>query len=562
MSGSEEAAALQALSADALPSSEDSVRPERTEPERVGRYELCFELASGGMATVYLARVAGASGFEKLVALKRIHRHLAKDQKYVEMFLDEAKIASRITHPNVCSVFDFGQSDGEYYIAMEYLMGEPLSRLCGRVARNQDQRRHPLLPLRMAGIVADACEGLHAAHELKDANGDLMHVIHRDVSPRNLFVTYDGSVQVVDFGIASARQRMHHTATGQVKGTFAYMAPEQLTSNPTNRRVDIWSLGVALWEMTTLKRLFRRDTTANTVHAVLYDEIEPPSALRSQVPAELDEIVMKALQRAPEDRWQTTREMGRALRQFLGTRQDVMGPAELSEWMSEIFPQGEARKSQLMEIARMAKEAVPVIPRAGELDLTLTASQVLVAQAPAQRKAPRWWARKPVAALGLGALGVAIATSVALSGAEPQLDEPSALVPVVEPVPSPEASAPATAIAEVAEVAEQPAPTAPERPTASAPVRATPVAAEPRTTRRARRNEAVPSGPGTVNIVTRGGWAEVYKGKKLLGSTPRRLTLPAGRHKLVLKPFGDGKPKTVSVRVVAGETRNVSIPLE
>jgi hypothetical protein len=253
--------------------------------------------------------------------------------------------------------------------------------------------------------------------------------------------------------------------------------------------------------------------------------------------------------------------MGRALRQFLGTRQDVMGPAELSEWMSEIFPQGEARKSQLMEVARMAKESVPVIPRAGELDLTLTASQVLVAQAPALREASPWWARKSVAALGLGALAVAIATSVALSGPEPQLNEQAGLAPVIETVASP--TAPAPAVAEAAEKrAEKPAVAAPERPAVSVPVGATPVAAEPKTTRRARRNEAARSGPGTVNIVTRGGWAEVYKGKKLLGSTPRRLTLPAGRHKLVLKPFGDGKPKTVSVRVVAGETRNVSIPLE
>jgi len=157
-SGSEEAAA-EVPPLEALPPADESVPPERTAPERIGRYELCFELAAGGMATVYLARVHGASGFEKLVALKRIHRHLAKEQKYVEMFLDEAKIASRITHPNVCSVFDFGQADGEYYIAMEYLVGEPLSRLCGKVARDQSQRRHPMLPSRMGAIMAEACEG-------------------------------------------------------------------------------------------------------------------------------------------------------------------------------------------------------------------------------------------------------------------------------------------------------------------------------------------------------------------------------------------------------------------
>ena len=169
----------------------------------------------GATTIVYLARAEGSSGFEKLVALKRIHRHLAKEREYVDMFLDEARIASRITHPNVCSVFDFGEVDGDYYIAMEYLLGEPLSRLCAKVGKLPEQRRSPLLPLRMARIIADACEGLHAAHELKDANGDLLHVVHRDVSTRNLFVTYGGAVQVVDFGIASARQRLHSTSTGE-----------------------------------------------------------------------------------------------------------------------------------------------------------------------------------------------------------------------------------------------------------------------------------------------------------------------------------------------------------
>jgi len=537
-SGPEEAAALEAPLVEILPLEEDSVEPDPTGPERIGRYELCFELASGGMATVYLARVDGASGFEKLVALKRIHRHLAKEKKYVDMFLDEAKIASRITHPNVCSVFDFGQADGEYYIAMEYLVGEPLSRLCGRVARDQEQRRHPLLPLRMARIMADACEGLHAAHELKDANGDLLHVVHRDVSPRNLFVTYDGSVQVVDFGIASARQRMHHTATGQVKGTFAYMAPEQLAGKSIDRGVDIWSLGVSLWEMLTLKRLFRRDTTANTIHAVLYDDLVAPSEHRSQVPKELDEIVMKALERDPKKRWQSAREMGRAVRKFLGTREEIIGPAELSDWMRTVFPQGEARKSQLMEVARMANEPVPTMPRAGETDVTLTATDVHIAEAPPLIEQRRHSKRGVVWAAIVGTLALVAAAAGGLTGDEEDLEVPPqtttmAEVPIARPIEEPEPA--------VEEVAEAP---------------------KPRKAPRARPKPAVKEGPGTINLVTRGGWAEVYKGKKLLGSTPRRLTLPAGRHRLVLKPFGDGKPKTVFVTVEANRTKKVSIRLE
>ncbi len=550
--GSDDAAALGAPVVEVLPPVEDSVRPEPTGPERIGRYKLCFELAAGGMATVYLARVDGAPGFEKLVALKRIHRHLAKEKRYVDMFLDEARIASRITHPNVCSVFDFGQADGEYYIAMEYLVGEPLSRLCGKVARNSEQRRHPLLPIRMARVIADACEGLHAAHELKDANGELLHVVHRDISPSNLFVTFDGSVQVVDFGIASARQRIHHTSTGQMKGTFAYMAPEQLASRPIDRRVDIWSLGVSLWEMLALKRLFRRDTTANAVHAILYDDLVPPSAHRPQVPEALDAIVMKALERDPKNRWQTTREMGRALREFLGAQPDILGAAELSDWMAAVFPEGEARKNQLMEIARMAHTPVPTIPRAGNNDVTFTATDLPAEEGPGFRTQRRPSKRALVWAVVAGTLALVIAAVVGLYGEHPEVEPQTTTVraaPVAplmeEPEPAVEDASHKGETLETGETAE-----------------AAESVAKVRKAQRARSRPAAKAGPGTIDLVTSGGWAEVYKGKKFLGGTPRRLTLPAGRHRLVLKPFGEGKPKVVFVTVEANKRKKVSVHLD
>jgi serine/threonine protein kinase len=342
--------------------SADSLAPPRAAPEKIGRYQLCFELASGGMASVYLARAEGSPGFQKLVALKRIHPHLATEKDYVEMFLDEARITSRITHANVCSVFDFGEADGEYFMAMEYLVGEPLSRVHRRVLSNVDQRSSPLLPARMARVIAQACEGLHAAHELQDANGKSLHVVHRDVSAENLFVTYNGATQVVDFGIAHASQRVHHTEAGQVKGTFPYMAPEQMTAAAVDRRVDVWALGAVLWELLTLRRLFLRDTDVNTMYAVLSGEIRPPSDHRSDVPPELDEIVMNALQRSPDERWQSAREMGKALRRFLSNQDELVGPAEIADWMAELFPNGESRKRQLMEIARTSDEAIKSDP--------------------------------------------------------------------------------------------------------------------------------------------------------------------------------------------------------
>jgi serine/threonine-protein kinase len=319
------------------------------------------------MASVHLARAEGAPGFQKLVALKRIHPHLANERDYVAMFLDEARIASRITHTNVCSVFDFGEVDGEYFIAMEYLVGEPLSRVHRRVVANADRRSSALLPARMARVIAQACEGLHAAHELQDADGESLHVVHRDVSAENLFVTYSGATQVVDFGIAHARQRVHHTEAGQVKGTFPYMAPEQMTAAVVDRRVDVWALGTVLWELLTLRRLFLRDTDVNTMYAVLSGEIRPPSDHRSDVPPELDEIVLKALQRSPDERWQSAREMGKALHRFLANQEDLVGPAEIADWMAELFPNGESRKRQLMELARASDAPIESDPphRAG-----------------------------------------------------------------------------------------------------------------------------------------------------------------------------------------------------
>ena len=536
----------------------DTIPPELATPGRIGRYELRFELASGGMGSVYLARLDGTAGFEKLVALKRIHPHLAKEADCIEMFLDEAKIASRITHPNVCSVFDFGQADGEYYIAMEYLVGEPLARLFTQVAKIPEQRRSPLLPLRMARIIADACEGLHAAHELKDASGDLLNVVHRDVSPRNLFITYDGAVQLVDFGVASARERLHKTSTGDVKGTIAYMAPEQLKAGSIDRRIDIWALGAALWEALAVKRLFKRDTTANTMFALLYEEIDPPSKYRPQVPRELDEIALKALARDPNGRWQSAREMGQALRRFLSRHEELIGPAELSQWMSELFPQGEARKNQLMELARMRRAPVLSIPVADEFDMTQ--APTLAGTAPLARRGGR--SRTMVFALvaGLVAIGGTVAAAL-YSGHSRENDEPSAAViaeasPVKavrgpEPLPVPEP--------EVAPVAPEPVA---EIPAALPPVESKAKAAAPARRRRAR-SKPQPSGkPGTVNLVTRGGWAEVFKDGKSLGSTPRRLTLPAGRHKLVLRRSGTGPPKRVFVDVKADTTKQVSIDLK
>ncbi len=542
-----------------LPPSDESMIPESSAPERIGRYELRFELASGGMGSVYLARVGGAAGFDKLVAIKRIHPHLAKEKGYVDMFFDEAKITSRITHPNVCTVFDFGEADGEFYLAMEYLVGEPLSRVLSRLARNPEARRDPLLPLHMARIIADASEGLHAAHELKDANGDPLHVVHRDVNPRNLFVTYDGTVQVVDFGVASARERLQHTATGQMKGSFAYMAPEQIRSEAIDRRTDVWALGVALWEALTTRRLFKRDTTANSMYAVLYEDIEPPSRFRPSVPKELDAIVLKALARDPAERWQTARAMGQALRRFVSVQDRVVGPAELSDLMNRLFPQGEARKDQLMQLARLPAAPVPSIRVPVENTLTQVTTEL--GEIPPEPK--RRFSLRLLLALLLGGLAlVAIAAvPLALQGPENAVEPVEPVAAAAIPAPSLDESAPVeprpVADPPPEEPLEEPAEVASSNKTST---ESTTRAKKPVAKRRARPKPSESAKPGTVHLVTRGGWAHIFKGGKSLGTTPQRLSLPAGRHRLVLKP-ADGVPKSIVVDVEAGQTQKVSIPL-
>ncbi|MEM9190368.1 MAG: protein kinase [Myxococcota bacterium] len=320
--------------------------------ETLGRYTLVSQIASGGMATVFLATAKGPGGFEKVFAVKRIHPHLAEQEDFVNMFLDEARIASRIHHSNCCQVFDFGQADGTYYIAMEYLLGEALAKIMKATRKREELFKTLRYPMLAVKVVADACEGLHAAHELKGRDGEYLNVVHRDISPQNLFVTYEGNVKVVDFGIASASDRVHQTSAGQVKGKFSYMAPEQSRGSAIDRRADVFALGVVLWELLTLRRLFRRETTVETLTAMLNEPIVPPSTVASYVPKALDTIVLKALARDPDDRYESAREFGRDLVRFAGRTGQPAGMADLADWMDTLFPDGRNETNEMVAAAQ------------------------------------------------------------------------------------------------------------------------------------------------------------------------------------------------------------------
>jgi eukaryotic-like serine/threonine-protein kinase len=286
------------------------------------------------MASVHLARMDGPGGFQKWVAIKRIHPNLVEDDQFVDMFLDEARIAAGINHANVAQVFDLGKDEGTYWIAMEYLHGEPLRE----VMRRCEDRRLTISPDVAARICADAAEGLHAAHELRGKNGQLLGLVHRDVTPHNLFITYEGYTKVVDFGIAKVADRLSETRAGTLKGKLAYMSPEQVRGqDDVDRTTDVFALGVVLWELTTGHRLFRMDTDLDTLEKVQACVVPPPSTVSAGYPIELESVVMKALAKKKADRFPTAREFSRALNLYLQRRAVLIGPEEVSAFVRELF---------------------------------------------------------------------------------------------------------------------------------------------------------------------------------------------------------------------------------
>lgn len=329
---------------------------------RLGRYTLYYRIAQGGMASVYLAQLTSEVGFSKWVAIKMIHPHIASDPQFVQMFLNEARLAARLDHPNLCSVHDFGESDGRYYLAMDYLHGESLGQL-SRVAWIAGGMPYALA----ARIIADAARGLHSAHETRQENGANAGVVHRDVSPQNLFVLYTGVAKVVDFGIARSNDASgERTATGILKGKLAYMSPEQIEEHPVDRRTDLWALGVVLWEVTTGQRLFKRPNDAATLMAVLRDEIPPPSSLNADYPKRLEAVVMKALERDPARRYQSGTEMARALEAWLASERSPVGTDEVGELMQTLFAERIAFRDQLLHPSS-GSETMDVVAQWGGL---------------------------------------------------------------------------------------------------------------------------------------------------------------------------------------------------
>jgi eukaryotic-like serine/threonine-protein kinase len=312
------------------------------------------------MATVHLGQLLGEGGFARTVAIKRLHPQFAGDESFASMFLDEARLAARIRHPNVVPTLDVVSEGGELFLVMDLVMGESLSKLC-RLARNHDQRIPPGITV---GVVAGALYGLHAAHEATDEGGAPLGIVHRDVSPQNILVSVDGVPRVIDFGIAKAAGQCHTTREGVLKGKIPYMSPEQIHGTGVDRRTDIYAAGVVLWETLTGRRLFRAENEASVLAMVLEGASSPPSAVEPSSPRGLDKITMRALSRNPKHRYATAREMAVDLeRAFPGA------PArDIGEWVADLardtLRQNEAAIANLERLYTPVRVArPPAIPQ-------------------------------------------------------------------------------------------------------------------------------------------------------------------------------------------------------
>ncbi|HTL35911.1 MAG TPA: serine/threonine-protein kinase [Kofleriaceae bacterium] len=322
-------------------------------PTRLGRYELIGHLATGGMAEIHLARLAGEAGFEKTVVVKRLLPELAAgNHTYVRMLFDEARLVAHLDHPNICDALDIGSDGNEHYIVLPFLDGVPVKDF---IARPRDPDR--IAELRIAaGIIVQACAGLHHAHEYK-LKGTPLDIVHRDVTPSNLFVTTSGVVKVLDFGIAKVSARANVTDAGTVKGTLLYMAPEQVLGMPVDRRVDVFALGIILFELATHQRVFKQQASDFlTAKAILEDPIPRADAVDPAIPAAVADVIERALARKAEDRYQTARDLAKALEAAMAPHGGVAASAAIADAIAERHGEElsaiRTRQQQLVEVAR------------------------------------------------------------------------------------------------------------------------------------------------------------------------------------------------------------------
>ncbi|HEX8113115.1 MAG TPA: serine/threonine-protein kinase, partial [Kofleriaceae bacterium] len=312
-------------------------------------YQVLAKLASGGMAEIFLARGEGVAGVERYCVLKRILRDRASDVQFVRMFLDEARLAAQLQHPNIAQVYDIGKLGDSYFFTMEYVHGETVRALLHRAVELRRQ-----LPIGcVLTIVAGAAAGLHHAHVRVGLDGRALGIVHRDVSPSNLMVSYEGSVKLVDFGVAKASDRAYETKSGTVKGKISYLSPEQCRGKRVDRRSDLFSLGICFWEMLTAERMYRRASDFENMNAIVSEPPPPPSSRRADIPPELDELVLRLLAKDPGERCQTADEVVEAVEAFAAGTGSVLSASALGRLVREMFG---PRREPWLELKRLHRQ--------------------------------------------------------------------------------------------------------------------------------------------------------------------------------------------------------------
>jgi serine/threonine-protein kinase len=321
---------------------------------RFGKYTLINRIAVGGMAEIFLARQEGLEGFEKTICIKRIRPHLSSQVSFVRMFLNEAKLAAQLNHPNIVQIYDLGRIGESYFIAMEYIHGRDMSRCIPKAEKIGIQ-----FPLVYAlKVVTSICEGLYFAHNRTDAYGKPLNIVHRDITPENVMVSFNGTVKILDFGIAKATSQIEQTRAGEIKGKLSYMSPEQCMGKPLDHRSDIFSLGVIAYEWITGYKLFTGENEMAILKAIIDGKIYPPSYFKEDVPEAVERILMKALEKDREKRYQSAWDFQYDVDQFLATQEFTPSNIHLSNFMKQLFSDEAEAEQQLLQRVATA-EHVP-----------------------------------------------------------------------------------------------------------------------------------------------------------------------------------------------------------
>jgi len=528
-------------------------------PCRFGKYTLIRKLATGGMAELFLAIQKSMAGFEKLIVIKRILPAMNKDRAFIDMLLHEARIAATLSHPNIVQVFDVGEVDGAYFIAMEHVHGEDLRS----IVRHMKKKDVVEFPLEHAlSIVLGMCAGLAYSHDKRDLDGTALNIVHRDVSPQNVVVTFTGDVKVVDFGIAKSDTRLEeHSKNGHLKGKVPYMSPEQARGEPIDWRSDIFATGVILFELTTGKRLFKGTSEYDTLKLICDREFPLPSQARFGYPRELEVIVMRALAKDRTQRWQSAREMQGAIEEFVRKERLAVSTIALSKFMQDLF---EDKLASQKEALLQGKQLADVIAlerssdSMGSIDTrTPISSTGGAARTLTEVRPPRGrglWIAAVATTTVLTAAGITLWARHGATGATPP-----APVPVVAFEPAAQTSTPP---------AQEPSSTAGvvlpgNAPPAESTLAATPAskgAAAPRSQEKPAQATApaVAAGSGKLNVAARGGWCNVAIDGASRGPTPvAGVVVSAGTHTVTCTPEG-GRPLSASVKVETDATARYS----